>query len=84
MSTVDTPIVPKPRAVATPTGAEQVEDTLTENRMRDYFASQPRVSIKTREDQWVQVNGYTFIIQKDVRVEVPKGVADILEEAGRI
>jgi hypothetical protein len=52
--------------------------------MRDYFASQPKTSIKTRDDEWVQVNGYTFIIKKGERVDVPQDIANILEESGRI
>jgi hypothetical protein len=67
-----------------PSGKEAREDALAENKMRDYYASQPKVSIKTREDEWVQVNGYTFIIKAGERVDVPKDIADILEESGRI
>jgi hypothetical protein len=57
---------------------------MTENYMRDYYAKQPKVSIKCAEDQWVQSNGYTFIIKGGERVEVPLGIAQMLEEAGRI
>jgi hypothetical protein len=54
------------------------------NRMREYFASRPKVTVKTREDEWVQINDYVFIIKGGERVEVPVDVADILEESGRI
>lgn len=84
MSTAENPVVPTAPSTAKPTTAEQREDKFTENTMRDYYAAQPKVSIKTREDEWVQVNGYTFIIKKGERVDVPKDIADILEDAGRI
>jgi hypothetical protein len=84
MATVNDPVVPKAAAVPKATSAEERADVLTENYMRDYYAAQPKVSIKTRDDEWVQVNGYTFIIKGGMRVEVPKDIADILEEAGRI
>lgn len=57
---------------------------MTENYMRDHYAKQEKVSIKCAEDQWVQVNGYTFIIKGGERVSVPKDIADILEASGRI
>lgn len=66
------------------TGTDAKEAVITENKMRQYFSSQPKVSIKTQEDQWVQVNGYTFIIKGGERVEVPRDIANILEESGRI
>lgn len=69
---------------AAPTSEEERADKLNEDRMRDYFASRPKVAVKTREDEWVQVNGYTFIIKGGVRVEVPDDIANILEESGRI
>jgi hypothetical protein len=84
MATATNPVTPKPTSADKPTGAEEREDKNTEHRMRDYFASQPKVSIKTREDEWVQVNGYTYIIKKGERVEVPVDIANLLEESGRI
>jgi hypothetical protein len=57
---------------------------MTENYMRDYYAKQEKVTIKCAEDQWVQVNGYTFIIKGGERVSVPKDIANLLEESGRI
>jgi hypothetical protein len=57
---------------------------MTENYMRDYYAKQEKVSIKCADDQWVQVNGYTFIIKGGERVSVPKDIADLLEASGRI
>lgn len=84
MATATDPVIPKPSSLPKRTGAEEREDKNTEYRMRDYFASRPKVSIKTREDEWVQVNGYTFIIKKGERVEVPVDIAELLEESGRI
>ena len=64
--------------------AEVLDDLVTEETMRAYYAAQPKVSIRTKEDQWVQTKGYTFIIKGGERVDVPKGIAEILEESGRI
>ena len=57
--------------------------------MREHFASQPRVKVRlakddVRGDQLVKINGYAFYIQRGVSVEVPEGVAEILEQAGLI
>jgi hypothetical protein len=65
-------------------GQEAMAALKEQNRMRDYFAAQKKVSIKTRQDEWVQINGYTFIIKGGERVEVPEDVANLLEESGRI
>lgn len=67
-----------------PSAEEERQALAAHNRMRDYYAAQPKVSVKPREDQWVQVNDYTFIIKGGERVDVPKDIADILEESGRI
>lgn len=71
---------PQPKKVS----AEDKEAAHTAENMRAYFASRPKVSVKTKEDEWVQVNAYTFIIKKGERVEVPDDIARILEESGRI
>ena len=73
-----------PTVVPDATPAERQAEQDMQVRMREYFASQPKVSIKTREDQWVQVNGYTFIIKGGERVDVPEDVFKLLDEAGRI
>lgn len=56
------------------------------DQMRDYFKTQPRRRVKVRNDADVpvQINGYTFIVQANVNVDVPVDVADLLEEAGYI
>jgi len=63
---------------------EAVEEQQELARMRDYFAAQPKVTIKCLEDERVQINGYVFIIKGGERVDVPKDVADLLEQSGKI
>ena len=84
MATPSNPVTPKPAPAMVPTAQDDAEAAATFEFMKKHYASQPKVSIKTREDEWVQVNGYTFIIKANERVEVPKDIADILEESGRI
>jgi alanine racemase len=76
-----------------PATASAVDETVEEDAkndkmsieyMRQHFAKQDRVSIKCAEDQWVQINNYTFAIKKGERVMVPQDVFDILDQAGRI
>jgi hypothetical protein len=83
--TNDTEVVaPKPLAVAA-TEQEAVRQSLID-KMRDYFKDQKRVRVKVRNDSDVpvQINGYTFIVQHDVPVDVPQDVADLLEAADYI
>ena len=55
---------------------------------RRNFDAEPKVSVmiplahreKEGASEVVVVNGYSYIIQKGMRVEVPKTVADILDE----
>lgn len=84
MATASSPEVITAEPSTKPTSKEEREDKHTADNMRAYFASRPKVSIKTKDDEWVQVNGYTFIIKKGERVEVPQDIADILEASGRI
>jgi hypothetical protein len=35
-------------------------------------------------DEFVQINGHGYLIQRGVSVEVPEGVATVLEQAGRL
>lgn len=55
-------------------------------RMQEHYRTEKRVRVKVRakHDVPVQVNGYTFVIQPNVSVEVPESIATILEEAGYI
>lgn len=56
------------------------------DKMKTHFSKQKRVRVKVHNDSpvTVQVNGYTFVIQEGVPVEVPEQVAEILEDAGYI
>ena len=56
------------------------------NVMRDKYAKEKRVPVKIHNDGpvQVQVNGYSFLIRENVRVEVPESIAQILDEAGYI
>ena len=71
-------------------GADMVDHRNRQERMRDLFASQPKVRIKLPIDesrgarQLVSINGYAFTIERGVKVDVPQGVADFLEEIGLI
>lgn len=89
MAEIQKPVADRDRVVNFPAPdtervADSVEDAKSLDQMRKYFEGQPKVTIKTREQEWVQINGYTFIIQAGERVEVPEDVAKILEDAGRI
>lgn len=53
-------------------------------RMRKYFADQPRETIKIRKElgeQTPMINGYPFQIQAGVKVSVPVDVAELLRDA---
>jgi len=54
--------------------------------MRDYLGKQPkrRVKIHNDSDVFVQINGYSILIQPNVPVDVPEPVAVLLDEAGYI
>ena len=53
-------------------------------RMRQYFAEQPRETIKIRKELGEQtpiINGYPFQIQAGEKVSVPVDVANLLRDA---
>lgn len=54
--------------------------------MKAYFKEQPRTRVKVRNDGdvSVQINGYTFVVQANVFVDVPIDVAAALEAADYI
>ena len=64
----------------------QVANISRIDKMRKHFLSQPKRRVKVRNDSpvRVQVNGYSFLIQPDVYVEVPEEIADLLEQADYI
>ena len=81
-------VVDAPAPVAEPAakaGAEAARMSML-NVMRDKYAKERRVPVKVHSDGpvQVQVNGYSFLIQNDVKVEVPESVAELLDEAGYI
>jgi hypothetical protein len=67
-----------------PPVSDEIDAANVHASMKAYFDAQKRVSIKTREDERVQINDYIFIIKGGERVDVPEDVALILEQAGRI
>jgi hypothetical protein len=84
MATAKDPVIPTPAPTPEYTSEDARKDKMTEEFMRDYYSKQEKVSVKCSEDQWVQVNGYTFVIKKGERVMVPKDIFDILDAGGRI
>ena len=78
------PVVPAEPKLEDHASEDEKATQVTEEYMRKYYAAQPKVSVKCAEDQWVQVNGYTFVIKKGERVMVPEDIFKILDEAGRI
>jgi hypothetical protein len=52
--------------------------------MRDWLAAQPKRRVRARNDGdiFVQINGYSLLIQPNVYVDVPEPVVMLLEEAG--
>lgn len=80
-----TPAVEAITAPATSDSAERAHQSLID-RMRVELAAQPKRTVKVRNDGdvFVQINGYSFLIQPDVKVSVPEPVADLLDEAGYI
>lgn len=83
---VDAPevVVPKTFEQA---ATEQEESRLSLiDQMKNLYKTQKRVRVRVRNDGDVpvQINGYTFLIQPNVWVEVPEDVAWHLENAGYI
>jgi hypothetical protein len=81
---VSAEVVAAPRFLEEHRTEDEKAMKMTEDYMRRWFASRPKVTIKVPDDTWVQLNGYTFIVKGGERVAVPDEVANILEEAGRI
>lgn len=96
MATKEEPQDPKPLqvdevvAAPSPASAIQTEATIAQqsmlNVMRDKYAKEKRVRVKVHNDGpvQVQVNGYSFLIQDNVPVEVPESIAELLDAAGYI
>lgn len=81
-----------PVEVVTPVEAPEAVPAAEESHrsmmryMADKFAKEKRVTVKIRNDSDVfcQVNGYSFLIKPNKKVEVPESLIPILEEAGYI
>jgi|WetSurMetagenome_2_1015567.scaffolds.fasta_scaffold152250_3 hypothetical protein len=82
--TPETPVVVEAPTLAKYDSEDAKAVQMSIDYMRDYYAAQPKVMIKLPETTWFQKNGYTLIIKGGERVAVPQGVADELEEIGRI
>lgn len=82
----DVPVVVAPLVEPVPQTHPEIARMSTLDKMRDYYKTSPRVRVKIRNegDVPVQINGYTFVIQSNVAVDVPEDVATLLEEAGYI
>lgn len=54
--------------------------------MKQYLSEQPKRRVKVRNDGdvFVQINGYSILIQAGVPVDVPEPVAHLLEQADYI
>ena len=65
------------------TGSEMRQRQSNIDMWRDRFAKMPKVRVRTTEDAFVQVNGYSFRIKARTPVMVPELVAEILEQSGR-
>jgi hypothetical protein len=67
--------------------APEVRHASLIDMMRDKLAAEPKVDVKilnADSDVFVQINGYSFLIQPKVKVRVPKSVALLLEQGGYI
>jgi hypothetical protein len=82
----DSPEVVAPIKTGDPkTDALMAHDSLLD-KMKKHFATAKRQTVKIRNDGdvFVQVNGYSFLIKPNVKVEVPTEIATLLDEAGYI
>jgi hypothetical protein len=84
-NTPDDPAVAEAAATAPPPGAASAHASLID-LMKAHFAKEERVEVKVRNDGdvFVQINGYSWLIQPNVKVKVPKSVALLLEQGDYI
>lgn len=85
-SSVEEPEVITPKSFAEAKSEQEVARLSRIDQMKEYFKHQPRVRVKVRNDADVpvQINGYTFLVQAGVPVDVPQDVADLLSAADYI
>jgi hypothetical protein len=67
-----------------PTAPAEAKRVSLIDYMRDWLAAQPKRRVRARNDGdiFVQINGYSLLIQPNVYVDVPEPVVTLLEEAG--
>lgn len=78
-------VAPEVASKAAESDAETAQRSML-NVMGDIYKAEKRVPVKVRSDGdvFVQVNGYSFLIKPNVKVEVPESLVTILEEGGYI
>ena len=69
--------------------ADEAKFAAKSKRMGEILRAQPKRRIRISKElfgveTFVGINGYKFVIQNGVAVEVPEQVAQLLEESGRI
>ena len=79
------PEVPEVVPTADPLMAGEKAHQSLIDRMKQHFAAEERVEVKILGDKkdgdvFVQINGYSFLIQRGSRVRVPASVAVLLEQ----
>ena len=79
-------VIAPPKSFAQAKTEQEAARTSLIDRMREHFKNEPRVRVKVRNDADVpvQINGYTFLVQAGVPVDVPQSVADLLAAADYI
>jgi hypothetical protein len=82
-ATVEDPIIPKTVEAPAPVSPENAHTSLIDT-MRVHLAKQPKVEVRVHNDGdvFVQINGYSYLVQPNVKVLVPAPVAKLLDEAG--
>jgi hypothetical protein len=75
---------PKTAPVEEPTPSQEQAHQSVIDSTRDQLRAQPKVQVRVHSDGDVpvQINGYTYLIQPNVKVSVPESVAILLDEAG--
>ena len=82
MATISTVREPKPTPTDLPVNMQRTSE---QDRMKAHFAAQKKVRVRIRPEdgeQWVQINGYTFLIQPGDWVRVPEQVYEALVAKG--
>ena len=84
--TADAPAAAEPVAASEALTDAQAAQASMVDKMREHLAKQPKREVRVRNDGdvFVQINGYSLLIQPNVKVKVPEQVAEMLEEAGYI